>query len=81
MQADWLPHRICDFIDRMTRNFLWKGNSKYGVHLVGCNKITKPKKLNGLGIRKVRYTNTYMLGKLAWGLHGDCDSLWVRFEA
>lgn len=48
------------------------------MHLVGCNKITKHKNLGDLRIEKVRKTSTSMLGKLIWGLHRDCDSLWVR---
>jgi hypothetical protein len=54
MQIAWLPQTICDSIDRMARNFLWKGNSDGGVHLVGWRKISKPKNLGGLGIWKAR---------------------------
>ncbi|MCI15307.1 RNA-directed DNA polymerase (Reverse transcriptase), partial [Trifolium medium] len=64
MQVAWLPQSTCDSIDRMARNFLWKGNSNTGIHLVGWEKITKPKKLGGLGIRKAREANTSLLGKL-----------------
>lgn len=59
-------------------NFLWKGNSNSGVYLVGWKKITKPKKLRGLWIREERKVSTSMLGKLVWGLHRDCGSLWVQ---
>lgn len=38
-----------DFIDMMARIFLWKDNSNYGVHLVGSNKVCKPKMLVVLG--------------------------------
>lgn len=48
------------------------------MHLVGWNKITKPKKLGGHGIWKAREINTAMFGKLVWGFHRDCDSLWVQ---
>jgi hypothetical protein len=52
MQVAWLPHTTCESIDKMARDFLWKGSSNTGIHLVGWDKITKPKKLGGLGIRK-----------------------------
>lgn len=78
MQVAWLPHSTCEFIDRMFRIFLWKGNYNSGVHLVGWNKITKLKKLGDLAIRKVREANKFMLDKLVWGLHRDCDFLWVQ---
>lgn len=41
MQVVWLPQPTCDFIDWMTRNILWKGNSNCGVHLSYWNKIYK----------------------------------------
>jgi len=78
MQVAWLPQSTCESIDRMARNFLWKDNSNSGIHLVGWNKITKPKKLGGLGIRKARDANTSILGKLVWSIHQNCDSLWVQ---
>lgn len=77
MQVTCIPQPTCDFIDMMARNFLGKDNSNYDVHLIGWNKITKPKKLDGLGIQKEREANTSMLCKLVWDLHRDCDSPWV----
>jgi hypothetical protein len=78
MQVAWLPQSTCEAIDRMARNFLWKGTSNKGIHLVGWDKITKPKKLGGLGIRKAREANTSLLGKLVWSIHQNCDTLWVQ---
>jgi hypothetical protein len=78
MQIAWLPQATCDFIDRTARNFLWKGSSTTGMHLVGWDKITKPKKLGGLGIRKAREANTSLLGKLVWNIHQNNDALWVQ---
>lgn len=78
MQVAWLPQPICDFIDRMSMNFLWKAISNSDVHLVGWNKISKPKRLGDLGIRKARKTNSSMLSKLVRSLHLDCDSILVQ---
>lgn len=64
MKVAWISQTTRDFIDRMTMNFLCKGNLNSSVHLVGWNKITKPKKLDGLGISKAREANTSMLAKL-----------------
>ncbi|PNX65320.1 hypothetical protein L195_g054480, partial [Trifolium pratense] len=77
-QVAWLPQSTCDSIDKMARNFLWKGTSNMGIHLVGWDKITKPKKLGGLGIRKAREANTSLLGKLVWNIHKNSDTLWVQ---
>jgi hypothetical protein len=78
MQVAWLPQTTCDSIDRMARNFLWKGSSNTGIHLVGWDKITKPKKVGGLRIRKARDANTSLLGKLVWNIHQNNDALWVQ---
>jgi hypothetical protein len=78
MQVAWLPQSTCEAIDRMARNFLWKGTSNIGIHLIGWDNITKPKKLGGLGIRKAREANTSLLGKLVWSIHQNCDALWVQ---
>jgi hypothetical protein len=78
MQVNWLPQTTCDKIDQLARNFLWKGSSNKGIHLVGWDKITKPKNLGGLGIRRAREANTSLLGKLVWNIHQDKDSLWVQ---
>jgi hypothetical protein len=57
---------------------MWKGSSNKGIHLVGWDKITKPKKLGGLGIRKAREANTSLLGKLVWDIQKNKNALWVQ---
>jgi hypothetical protein len=78
MQVTWLPTTICDYMDRTSRNFLWKGTNDRCIHLVGWDKINQPKKNGGLGIRTVRDSNTAMLGKLVWDIHSKRDNLWVK---
>lgn len=77
IQLQWLPSSICSHIDRVSRNFLWKGNSDKGIHLVGWGKITLPKKKGGLGVQSSREANTALLGKLVWELHQNPNKLWV----
>jgi hypothetical protein len=78
MQVAWLPQSTCDYIDKTVHTFLWKGSSNKGIHLIGWDKITKPKKLGGLGIRKAREANTSLLGKLVWDIHRNKNALWVQ---
>jgi hypothetical protein len=78
MQLSWLPTTICDYMDRTSRNFLWRGTNDRGIHLVGWEKITQSRKLGGLGIRTARDSNTAMLGKLVWDIHSKQDKLWVN---
>lgn len=56
---------------------MWKGNNDKGVHLVGWDKINRPQKVGGLGIRRTCESNTTMLGKLVWDIHFNLDKLWV----
>lgn len=67
MQIVWLPQFICDQIDKMIRDFIWKVNSDKGIHLVGWQTIMKPKSHGGLAIRRAREANTAMLGKISLG--------------
>lgn len=53
-QASDLVLTICDFINKMIRIFIWKGNSNFSVHFIGWNKITKSKIIGGFGIQKMR---------------------------
>lgn len=80
MAGAGLPTSTCNFIDKMSRNFIWKGNSNSSIHLVGWDNITLPRKLGGLGIRKTRKANTAMLGNLVWDVHTDSDKLWVQIS-
>lgn len=78
MQVSWIPTSICDCMDQLTRNFIWKDSSDKGMNLVGWAKITQPKRLGGLGLRPAREANTGMLGKLVWDMHCKLDKLLVQ---
>jgi hypothetical protein len=78
MQINWLPQSICDSIDQTTRNFIWRGSNGKGIHLVGWEKIAKPKIMGDLGIRTARRTNVCLLGKLVWDMIQHSTKLWVQ---
>jgi len=78
MQINWLPQSVCANIDQVTRNFIWRDSNNKGIHLVGWEKITKPKDSGGLGIRAARITNTSLLGKLVWDIMHSSNKLWVQ---
>jgi hypothetical protein len=48
------------------------------MHLVSWDKMTRHKKLGGLGIRIARFQNVAILGKLVWDILNSEDKLWVR---
>jgi hypothetical protein len=57
MQIQWLPQGMCDDLDRTVRRFIWKGTGDSGMHLVGWNKISQPRRFGGLGVRIARFQN------------------------
>lgn len=72
MQCVALPSKILQGIDRLSRNFLWgSSESKKKLHLIGWNKITKPKEEGGLGIQAAKPKNTTLLAKLNWRYHSE----------
>ena len=40
--------------------------------------LTRPKKRGGLGIRRARWTNTALLGKIIWDMLSKPGKLWVQ---
>ncbi|XP_019418580.1 PREDICTED: uncharacterized protein LOC109329367 [Lupinus angustifolius] len=79
MQSMWLPHNVCNEMDKMTRNFIWDGDpNKRSLNLVNWEVITRNKKDGGLGIRDTRTTNVSLLGKLTWDLIQGSNKLWCK---
>lgn len=48
------------------------------MHLVGWNKIVKPKEEGGLGIQATRAKNIALLAKLNWRLYQDKEAPWAK---
>lgn len=78
MQISWLPQSVCNQIDKISRDFIWKGSQNKGVNLVNWQRVSLPKSLGGLGIRTAREANTSLLGKLVWDVQQDKRKLWVQ---
>lgn len=64
MHIGWLPQNVCGQIDRITQDFIWKGNQDHGINLVGWDTVTFPKSRGGLGVRTAHNANIAMLGNL-----------------
>ena len=74
-----LPVHLCEKIDKINKDFLWGTTTeKKKLHLVGWNKIIKPKEEGGLGIPAARTRNIALLAKLNWRLYQEKDSLWAK---
>ncbi|GAU25827.1 hypothetical protein TSUD_30910 [Trifolium subterraneum] len=77
LEIAWFPQSICDNIDQATRNFIWRDSNNKGIHLVGWNKIARPKQCGGLGIRPTKEANISLLEKHVWDMVQSSSKLWV----
>ncbi|XVF46862.1 hypothetical protein PTKIN_Ptkin03bG0062300 [Pterospermum kingtungense] len=70
------PTNICRKIDQISRNFLWghEANQRK-LHMISWNKLCKPKSRGGLGILNIEARNLSLLGKQAWRIGMNPDSL------
>ena len=79
MQCAYLPSKVLDGIDRISKNFLWGSTcTSKKMHWVGWHKVTRPRKEGGLGLQSAKGRNTSLLAKLNWRFHSEKDSLWAR---
>ena len=70
MQGATLPVHLCDKLDKINKDFLWGSSSeKRRLHLVGWEKIIRPKDEGWLGIQSARAKNIALLAKLNWRMY------------
>jgi ribonuclease HI len=79
MQNVALPVRICSKLDKLNRDFLWGSSSeRKKMHMVGWEKVCKPKDKGGLGLYSTKSRNIALLAKLNWRVMEDADVLWAK---
>lgn len=61
----------------MVQRFIWGNGQSKGIPLVTWDKVARPKKHGGLGLRSARMNNVVMLGKQLWGLVQHDEKFWV----
>jgi hypothetical protein len=77
MMAAKIPKFCLDEIQKMQRQFIWGDTEqKRRFHAIGWEKITVPKWLGGLGIRKLDHMNQACLLKLNWKLQSGSGDYW-----
>jgi ribonuclease HI len=77
MMSSKIPKSCLDDIHRMQRQFIWGDtDQKRRFHAVGWDKISVPKWLGGLGLRKLDAMNQACLLKLGWKLQAGSEEYW-----
>ena len=79
MQGVALLNHLCEKLDKVNRDFLWGSSmEKRKLHLVGWNKVIRPKAEGGHGMQVARAKNIALLAKLNWRFYQDKDSIWAK---
>ena len=77
MQCFQVPVSTCKAIDRISRDFFWKTSTQgKGLPMVVWDKVCRPKKFGGLGLRKMEAVYSAFLSKLTWKLFHE-QNLWA----
>ena len=79
MQCHNLPAKVCDSIDKMTRDFIWGSTEeRRRMHMVRWSTVTLPKELGGLGLYSMKHRNEVILAKLCWRLAHEEGKPWAN---
>lgn len=75
-----IPTSVINIIEKIRRNFLWKGknSSTRKLHLINWARICKNKKFGGLGVASIKNRNAALLSKWWWRYRFEDRSLWIR---
>nr|KYP34281.1 Putative ribonuclease H protein At1g65750 family [Cajanus cajan] len=74
-----MPKMVTKQLTSIQRNFLWGGKlDEKRTAWVSWEKICRPKKEGGLGIKKLDAFNEALLAKWRWGLFQQPESMWAR---
>nr|XP_009794949.1 PREDICTED: uncharacterized protein LOC104241713 [Nicotiana sylvestris] len=74
-----MPSKVLKQLDKLGKNFLWKGNNEgHKFHLVKWVKVTQPKDLGGHGIKDLAKHNKSMLMKWVGRFGEEDTSLWKK---
>jgi hypothetical protein len=79
MMTTMIPSSILKEAQRLQRSFIW-GDSATSrrYHAVSWDMVTRPKRLGGLGLRKMETMNRACIMKMGWELQHGKNELWSQ---
>ncbi|PNX79184.1 ribonuclease H, partial [Trifolium pratense] len=79
MMSSLIPKACLEEIHKMQRRFIWGDtDQKRRFHAISWDRITVPKWMGGLGLRKLDVMNKACLLKLGWKVQNGSDELWCK---
>ncbi|XP_074299331.1 uncharacterized protein LOC141630403 [Silene latifolia] len=67
-------------METLCRNFLWDGGTEFmRSPLVSWDKVCKPVKEGGLGLKNNAHSNKAAIAKFVWWITSKSDHLWVKW--
>jgi hypothetical protein len=77
MMTTKIPLSILQQAHKLQRSFIWgDSESNRHFHAINWNTITQPKRLGGLGLRRLDMMNKACIMKLGWNLQQGSNDLW-----
>ena len=74
-----VPSGVIKELEKIIRNFLWKGaNGDGGDHLVSWKVVGRAKIKGGLGIGRLKEKNKALLFKWLWRFPPEQDAIWAK---
>ncbi|XP_050125570.1 uncharacterized mitochondrial protein AtMg00310-like [Malus sylvestris] len=71
-----LPIGVCRDIEKVIRNYRWRGNEQQkGVHWISWDQLMKQKQYGGLGFRDIQCFNLAFMANIGWRLTQNSLSL------
>ena len=79
MSVFYLPLDLCAELERMLNSFWWgNGRTGDGIKWMSWERLCVPKCQGGMGFRRLHEFNLSLLGKQAWRILSELDSLASR---
>ncbi|RVX07712.1 LINE-1 reverse transcriptase-like [Vitis vinifera] len=74
-----MPKSVVKRLEKLQRDFLWRGGSTgRKIHLINWKVVCTQKEKGGLGIRRMGLLNKALLGKWIWRFAVEKDVLWKK---